>query len=86
MANLRGKGLLSGPPAWQRGWGAPGTGGQAGGSRSPRSHCPHSLQDLCRELHAKAETVDEERYDIEAKCAHNTREVSPWGLGGGTGC
>lgn len=34
-------------------------------------------QDLCRELHAKVEVVDEERYDIEAKCLHNTREVSP---------
>ncbi|KAF6073745.1 troponin I1, slow skeletal type [Phyllostomus discolor] len=34
-----------------------------------------ALQDLCRELHAKSETVDEERYDIEAKCAHNTREI-----------
>lgn len=33
-------------------------------------------QDLCRELHAKVEVVDEERYDIEAKCLHNTREVS----------
>lgn len=34
-------------------------------------------QDLCRELHAKVEVVDEERYDIEAKCLHNTREVRP---------
>ncbi|KAI1230867.1 hypothetical protein IHE44_0008299 [Lamprotornis superbus] len=38
------------------------------------------LQDLCRELHEKVEIVDEERYDIEAKCNHNTREAgpSPW--------
>ncbi|XP_023586028.1 troponin I, slow skeletal muscle [Trichechus manatus latirostris] len=34
-----------------------------------------ALQDLCRELHAKVEVVDEERYDIEAKCLHNTREI-----------
>ncbi|XP_062969543.1 troponin I, slow skeletal muscle [Cynocephalus volans] len=34
-----------------------------------------ALQDLCRELHAKVELVDEERYDIEAKCIHNTREI-----------
>ncbi|XP_010829410.1 PREDICTED: troponin I, slow skeletal muscle [Bison bison bison] len=34
-----------------------------------------ALQDLCRDLHAKVELVDEERYDIEAKCLHNTREV-----------
>ncbi|XP_018864517.1 troponin I, slow skeletal muscle isoform X4 [Parus major] len=33
------------------------------------------LQDLCRELHEKVEIVDEERYDIEAKCNHNTREI-----------
>ncbi|NXA11638.1 TNNI1 protein, partial [Sapayoa aenigma] len=32
-------------------------------------------QDLCRELHEKVEIVDEERYDIEAKCNHNTREI-----------
>ena len=43
------------------------------------------FQDLCRELHAKAETVDEERYDIEAKCLHNNREVSLWGPAGGVG-
>uniref|UniRef100_A0A8D0K2K2 Troponin I1, slow skeletal type n=2 Tax=Sus scrofa TaxID=9823 RepID=A0A8D0K2K2_PIG len=36
---------------------------------------PRSPQDLCRELHAKVEVVDEERYDIEAKCLHNTREI-----------
>ena len=44
---------------------------------------PRSPQDLCRELHAKVEVVDEERYDIEAKCLHNTREVSPGGRGPG---
>lgn len=33
------------------------------------------LQDLCRELHAKGEIVDEERYDCEAKVLHNTREI-----------
>nr|XP_003220616.2 PREDICTED: troponin I, slow skeletal muscle isoform X1 [Anolis carolinensis] len=33
------------------------------------------LQDLCRELHEKVDIVDEERYDIEAKCNHNTREI-----------
>lgn len=32
-------------------------------------------QELCRELHAKIDVVDEERYDIEAKVLHNTREV-----------
>lgn len=30
---------------------------------------------MCRELHAKIDMVDEERYDIEAKVLHNTREV-----------
>ncbi|KAL8179203.1 UNVERIFIED_CONTAM: Troponin I, slow skeletal muscle [Gekko kuhli] len=33
------------------------------------------LVDLCRELHEKIEVVDEERYDIEAKCNHNMREI-----------
>ncbi|XP_011384928.2 troponin I, slow skeletal muscle-like [Pteropus vampyrus] len=41
-----------------------------------------ALQDLCRDLHAKVEVVDEERYDIEAKCLHNTREVRLGGSGG----
>lgn len=44
---------------------------------SSHLHDPSAApQDLCRELHAKVEVVDEERYDIEAKCLHNTREVS----------
>ncbi|KAF3696919.1 Troponin I, slow skeletal muscle Troponin I, slow-twitch isoform [Channa argus] len=33
------------------------------------------LQDLCRELHAKIDVVDEERYDIEAKVMLNKREI-----------
>lgn len=33
------------------------------------------LQELCRELHVKIDVVDEERYDIEAKVLHNTREI-----------
>ncbi|KAG9468951.1 hypothetical protein GDO78_021572 [Eleutherodactylus coqui] len=33
-----------------------------------------ALQELCRELHEKVGIVDEERYDIEAKVLHNTRE------------
>ena len=48
------------------------------------AHCSPVVfgpQDLCRELHEKVEIVDEERYDIEAKCNHNTREV-----GGRMGC
>lgn len=35
-----------------------------------------SIQTLCEELHAKIDVVDEERYDIEAKVLHNTREVT----------
>ncbi|XP_018588540.1 troponin I, slow skeletal muscle-like isoform X1 [Scleropages formosus] len=35
----------------------------------------NELQDLCRELHTKIDVVDEERYDIEAKVLHNTREI-----------
>uniref|UniRef100_A0A3Q3GBT1 Troponin I type 1b (skeletal, slow) n=2 Tax=Kryptolebias marmoratus TaxID=37003 RepID=A0A3Q3GBT1_KRYMA len=33
------------------------------------------LKELCEELHAKLDVVDEERYDIEAKVLHNTREI-----------
>ncbi|KAJ8393570.1 hypothetical protein AAFF_G00060430 [Aldrovandia affinis] len=33
------------------------------------------LQELCKELHAKIDVVDEERYDIEAKVTLNTREI-----------
>lgn len=33
------------------------------------------MQTLCEELHARIDVVDEERYDIEAKVLHNTREV-----------
>lgn len=37
------------------------------------------LQDLCRQLHARVDKVDEERYDVEAKVTKNITEV------GGTG-
>ncbi|XP_040288371.1 troponin I, cardiac muscle isoform X2 [Bufo bufo] len=33
------------------------------------------LQDLCRELHAKIDVVDEERYDMEAKVNKNINEI-----------
>uniref|UniRef100_G3NN17 Troponin I type 1b (skeletal, slow) n=1 Tax=Gasterosteus aculeatus aculeatus TaxID=481459 RepID=G3NN17_GASAC len=33
------------------------------------------LKALCKELHAKIDVVDEERYDIQAKVSHNTREI-----------
>ncbi|XP_069547223.1 troponin I, slow skeletal muscle-like [Brachyistius frenatus] len=33
------------------------------------------LQTLCEELHAKIDAVDEERYDIEAKVMHNSRDI-----------
>lgn len=35
-----------------------------------------TVQTLCEELHAKIDVVDEERYNIEAKVLHNTREVT----------
>lgn len=54
---------------------------EAGGPGSPLLFIA-APQDLCRDLHAKVEMVDEERYDIEAKCLHNTREVSNGGGGG----
>uniref|UniRef100_I3LLI0 Troponin I, cardiac muscle n=1 Tax=Sus scrofa TaxID=9823 RepID=I3LLI0_PIG len=39
------------------------------------------LQDLCRQLHARVDKVDEERYDVEAKVTKNITEVG--GLGSG---
>ncbi|XP_078053999.1 troponin I, slow skeletal muscle-like [Mustelus asterias] len=38
------------------------------------------LQELCQELHEKVNVVDEERYDIEAKVIHNTREIQDLNL------
>ncbi|XP_059509411.1 troponin I, slow skeletal muscle isoform X1 [Stegostoma tigrinum] len=38
------------------------------------------LQELCQELHEKVHLVDEERYDIEAKVIHNTREIQDLNL------
>ena len=32
-------------------------------------------QDLCRQLHARVDKVDEERYDVEAKVTKNITEV-----------
>ncbi|XP_012320683.1 troponin I, cardiac muscle [Aotus nancymaae] len=34
------------------------------------------LQDLCRQLHARVDKVDEERYDIEAKVTKNITEIA----------
>ncbi|XP_072308233.1 troponin I, slow skeletal muscle-like isoform X2 [Eucyclogobius newberryi] len=39
------------------------------------SMTPEELKALCEEMHAKIDEVDEERYDIEAKVQHNTREI-----------
>ncbi|XP_035488849.1 troponin I, slow skeletal muscle-like [Scophthalmus maximus] len=33
------------------------------------------LRTFCEELHAQIDVVDEERYDIEAKVLHNSREI-----------
>ncbi|XP_041050912.1 troponin I type 1b (skeletal, slow) isoform X6 [Carcharodon carcharias] len=38
------------------------------------------LKELCQELHEKVNVVDEERYDIEAKVIHNTREIQDLNL------
>ncbi|KAM9471229.1 troponin I4b, tandem duplicate 3 [Clarias gariepinus] len=36
---------------------------------------PQDLQNLCKELHRKIDTVDEERYDIAAKVAKSENEI-----------
>ncbi len=35
----------------------------------------HYGQDLCKELHQKIDTVDEERYDLSLKVAKSEKEV-----------
>uniref|UniRef100_A0A2K5VMG9 Troponin I, cardiac muscle n=1 Tax=Macaca fascicularis TaxID=9541 RepID=A0A2K5VMG9_MACFA len=40
------------------------------------------LQDLCRQLHARVDKVDEERYDIQAKVTKNITEVGRMGSSG----
>lgn len=40
------------------------------------------LQDLCRQLHARVDKVDEERYDVEAKVTKNITEVGGAGQSG----
>lgn len=44
----------------------------------PTSQHPSLLssQELCKKLHAKIESVDEERYDTEVKLQKTTKEVS----------
>lgn len=39
-------------------------------------------QDLCRQLHARVDKVDEERYDVEAKVTKNITEVGILGKSG----
>ncbi|XP_065541758.1 troponin I, fast skeletal muscle isoform X1 [Lathamus discolor] len=51
-------------------------------------HCPplslpgsmQELQDLCRKLHGKIESVDEERYDIEVKLQKTNKELEDLSL------
>ncbi|KAG8520595.1 Troponin I, cardiac muscle [Galemys pyrenaicus] len=39
-------------------------------------HLGTPLQDLCRQLHARVDKVDEERYDVEAKVTKNVSEIA----------
>lgn len=54
---------------------------------NPISSLPLSIhaflhQDLCRQLHARVDKVDEERYDVEAKVTKNITEVGSPGKPG----
>uniref|UniRef100_A0A5F8AEK3 Troponin I, cardiac muscle n=1 Tax=Macaca mulatta TaxID=9544 RepID=A0A5F8AEK3_MACMU len=42
----------------------------------PKTHTTFLLQDLCRQLHARVDKVDEERYDIQAKVTKNITEIA----------
>ena len=54
------------------------------------THTAFLHQDLCRQLHARVDKVDEERYDVEAKVTKNITEVGgtgpPVSLWGRVGC
>ncbi|KAF7481489.1 Hypothetical predicted protein [Marmota monax] len=45
-------------------------------SFAPTAHTVPSPQDLCRQLHARVDKVDEERYDVEAKVTKNIKEIA----------
>lgn len=40
-------------------------------------HIYYLHQTLCKQLHAKIDVVDEERYDCEAKVSKHNKDVSP---------
>ncbi|KAB1274437.1 Troponin I; cardiac muscle [Camelus dromedarius] len=42
----------------------------------PTTHTTFLHQDLCRQLHARVDKVDEERYDVEAKVTKNITEIA----------
>lgn len=48
----------------------------------PTTHTTFLYQDLCRQLHARVDKVDEERYDVEAKVTKNITEVGGTGQSG----
>lgn len=43
-------------------------------------------QELCKQLHAKVDKAEEEKYDMEMKVQKSTKEVSGGRTGGGAGC
>ncbi|KAJ8787041.1 hypothetical protein J1605_005922 [Eschrichtius robustus] len=45
-------------------------------SLPPTTHTAFLHQDLCRQLHARVDKVDEERYDVEAKVTKNITEIA----------
>lgn len=56
-------------------------GGQADRCPPPTS-CPHP-QELCKQLHAKIDAAEEEKYDMEVRVQKSTKEVSGRGAGPG---
>lgn len=53
----------------------PQTPGVQNPSLPPTTHTAFLHQDLCRQLHARVDKVDEERYDVEVKVTKNITEV-----------
>ncbi|XP_029101166.1 troponin I, cardiac muscle isoform X3 [Monodon monoceros] len=54
----------------------PQTPGVQNPSLPPTTHTAFLHQDLCRQLHAHVDKVDEERYDVEVKVTKNITEIA----------
>lgn len=59
--------------------------GAASGWPSTRPHPPRPPQELCKQLHAKVDAAEEEKYDMEVKVQKSSKEVRGRGARGAAG-